>query len=490
MRMIFILLVSLYTVRAVLDLLGVEDYGIYNVVGSIVGMLTFLNGTLTTSSQRFFSVALAKNDYNELNKYFCLNLTVFGLFTIILVLLAETIGVWFINTKLTIPIERLFAANIVFHFSIVACAVSIIRVPYSALVIAHEKMEAFAYIGIYEAVFKLFVVLVLSLITWDKLIVYGILMFFSSVSVSWLYYWYARRHFQESKFHFLWDKQEFIQLFSFSGWHFLGTISNIVRGQCINILLNVFFNPTVNAARAVAYQINGVVTQFTENFSIAVKPQLYKAYSAGEFENLYKLINQSTILSVFLSAIFAIPLMINSQFILSLWLKEVPEFTIQFTTIVLVTGLIESTNTAAIVPALATGNIKKFEIVIASLAIANLPLSYIALKLGASAYITMVIASCLAFVTTIWRAFLLKDLINLPCMKYLVIIGKLTFVTLITWGCSYLITKNETTGFSMLIWSSVVSVIITIILYYFIVLGKTEKEVLLVFVKRKLKLKK
>lgn len=298
-RMIFILLVSLYTVRAVLDLLGVEDYGIYNVVGSIVGMLTFLNGTLATSSQRFFSVALAKKDFQELNKYFCLNLTVFGLFTVILVLIAETIGIWFINTKLTIPVERLFAANVVFHFSIISCAVSIIRVPYSALVIAHEKMGAFAYIGIYEAIFKLVVVLVLSLIKWDKLIVYGILMFFSSVSVSWLYYWYTKKHFPEARFRLFWDKKEFMLLFSFSGWHFLGTISNIVRGQCINILLNVFFNPTINAARAIAYQINGVVTQFTENFSIAVKPQLYKAYSAGEFESLYKLINQATILSVF-----------------------------------------------------------------------------------------------------------------------------------------------------------------------------------------------
>ena len=489
-RMIFILLVSLYTVRAVLDLLGVEDYGIYNVVGSIVGMLTFLNGTLATSSQRFFSVALAKKDFQELNKYFCLNLTVFGLFTVILVLIAETIGIWFINTKLTIPVERLFAANVVFHFSIISCAVSIIRVPYSALVIAHEKMGAFAYIGIYEAIFKLVVVLVLSLIKWDKLIVYGILMFFSSVSVSWLYYWYTKKHFPEARFRFFWDKKEFMLLFSFSGWHFLGTISNIVRGQCINILLNVFFNPTINAARAIAYQINGVVTQFTENFSIAVKPQLYKAYSAGEFESLYKLINQATILSVFLSAIFSIPLMVNSQFILSLWLKEVPEFTIQFTTIVLITGLIESTNTAAIVPALATGNIKKFEIVIASLAIMNLPLSYIALRLGAPAYITMLIASCLAFVTTIWRAFLLKGLIKLPCWQYLTTIVKLTIVTLITGICSYLITKNNTSGFIMLIGSSVASVLITIILYYFLVLGRAEKEVLIMYVKRIFKCKK
>lgn len=484
LRMLFVLLVSLYSVRALLDLLGVEDYGIYNVVGSVVGMFTFINGTLATSSQRFFSVGLAKNDYEELNRIFCINLTVFGLFVIILLIIAETIGLWFVNTKLTIPTERIFAANVVYQFSVVACAVSIIKVPYTALVIAHEKMSAFAYIGIYEAVFKLIIVFVLSVISWDKLIVYGILMFISSISVSLLYFFYSKKNFKEADFHFFWDKVEFIRLFSFSGWHFLGTISNVIRGQCINILLNIFFNPAINAARAIAYQVNGVVTQFTESFNIAVKPQLYKSYSAGEFQSLYKLINQSTILSVFLSAVLAIPLMINSNFILSLWLKEVPEFTVQFTVIVLITGLIESTNTAAIVPALATGNIKKFEIVISSVAIANFPISYLALKLGAPAYMIMAIASCLAFVTMIWRAFLLRDLINLPYKSYLAVLARLTISTLLSGIISYLMTMNSTTTICQLILSSFASIVITGALFYFIVLGNDEKTIIYGYLKR------
>lgn len=487
-RMIFVLLVSLYSVRAILDLLGIEDYGIYNVVGSIVGMFTFLNGTLATSSQRFFSVALAKKDFNELNKYFCLNISVFVLFILLLLIIAETVGLWFLNTKLTIPAERMLAANVVYQFSVVACAISILKVPYTALVIAHEKMGVFAYIGIYEAVFKLLIVFVLSIISWDKLIVYGILVFISSISVSLLYFLYSKKKFSEASFHFIWDKDEFIYLFSFSGWHFLGTISNIIRGQCINILLNMFFNPAVNASRAIAYQVNGVVTQFTESFTLAVKPQLYKTYSAGELQHLYKLINQSTILSVYLSSVFAIPLMINSNFILSLWLKEIPPFTVQFTTIVLITGLIESTNTSAIVPALATGNIKKFEIVIASLAMANLPISYIALKFGAPAYITMVIASCLAFITVIWRAFLLRNLIDLPYKAYLSIVIRLTIATGLSGICSYFITMNNTTNFLLLITSSVISVIITCCLYYFIVLSRSEKEIIIDFI-RNLKIK-
>ena len=484
LRMIFVLLVSLYSVRAILDLLGVEDYGIYNVVGSVVGMFTFINGTLTTSSQRFFSVALAKNDLQELNKYFCLNLTVFGLFVIILLIIAETIGLWFVNTKLTISAERIFAANVVYQFSVIACVVSIIKVPYTALVIAHEKMGAFAYIGIYEAVFKLIIVFVLSVISCDMLIVYGVLMFISSFSVSCLYFLYSKNNFKEATFHFFWDKDELIKLFSFSGWHFLGTISNVIRGQCINILLNIFFNPAINAARAIAYQVNGVVAQFTESFNIAVKPQLYKSYSAGEFQNLYKLINQSTILSVFLTAVLAIPLMINSNFILSLWLKEVPDFTVQFTVIVLITGLIESTNTAAIVPALATGNIKKFEIVISTLAIANLPISYIALKLGAPAYITMVIASFLAFVTMVWRAFLLRNLINLPYKSYLLVLARLTISTVLSGILSYIMTMNNTTNICQLIISSFASILITSALYFFIVFGDDEKKIIYVYLKK------
>lgn len=485
-RMIFVLLVSLYSVRAILNLLGVDDYGIYNVVGSVVGMFTFLNGTLSTSSQRFFSVALAKNDYKELNKYFCLNLTVFSLFILILLLIAETVGLWFINSQLTIPDERMFAANVVYQLSVLACATSIVRVPFTALVITNEKMSVFAYIGIYEAVFKLIIVYVLSVISWDKLIVYGILVFISSISVSLLYILYSKEKFKELTINFLWDKVEFKKLFSFSGWHFLGTFSNVIRGQCINILLNIFFNPTINAARAIAYQVNGVVTQFTDSFNLSVKPQLYKSYSAGEYRNLYKLINQSTIMSVFLTAVLAIPLIINSNFILSLWLKDVPAFTVQFTNIVLITGLIESTNTAAIVPALATGNIKKFEIVIASLAIANLPVSYFALKMGAPAYVTMVIASCLAFITTIWRAFLLKELIKLPYKKYLLVIIKLVVSTSFVGLFSYFLTQNNTTSIGQMVISSFISIVILCVSFYYMVLEGEERNSIYNYVKTKM----
>lgn len=253
LRMLVVMGIGLYTVRAILHLLGVVDYGIYNVVGGVVGMFAFLNSTLATSSQRYFSIELAKGDLDRLNKWFCLNISTFSIFIVIFVAIAETVGLWFVNTQMTIPKERMFAANVVYQLSIVSFCVSLFSIPYNALIIAHERMSAFAFISIIEALTKLAIVFILSLVSWDRLIVYGILMFFTSCAMTSSYILYNRRYFPESKFHLYWNKSEFIEIIGFSGWHFWGTFSMVIRSQGINILLNLFFNPAVNAARAVAY---------------------------------------------------------------------------------------------------------------------------------------------------------------------------------------------------------------------------------------------
>ena len=473
--MFFVLAVSLYTVRAFLDLLGVVDYGIYNVVGSIVGMFAFINGTLATSSQRYFSIEIARKDKKRLSKWFNLNLTVFGLIIIVIVIIAETIGFWLLNHKMTIPNDRMFAANIVYQLSVIACALSIITVPYNALIISHEKMGTFAYIGIFEALYKLLMVLLLSFASLDRLILYGILFLVLHAITTCMYVIYCFRHFSESHFRFYWNKEEFFELMGFSGWHFLGTISSVVRSQGINILINIFFNPAVNAARAIAYQVNNAIGQFSNNFQLAVKPQLYKAYSQREYDALFLLINRSTILSVLLSSLLFFPIFTNASYVLGLWLKDVPEYAVLFTQLVLINGLLESTNTSAIVPALATGRIKKFEIVIASLTIANLPFSYIALKLGFDASITMIISIVLTMITVIWRAYLLKDLIGLPYKKYLWMIARLLVCTTII-GCIMMwITKDATSSFFMFVFYSVISVLFTIVLYYFIAIEQSDR---------------
>lgn len=265
-RMLLIMGVNLYTVRAVLNLLGVVDYGIYNVVGGVVTLFSFISGTLTTSSQRYFSIELARENIKALQKIFCLNVTVFAIIILGIIILAETVGLWFVNVQMTIPENRLLAANIVYQFSILAFGFQMFSIPYNALIVAHEKMGAFAYIGIIEVILKLVVVFTLTITGSDKLILYGILMSLMALLITNIYRVYCRTHFVESKFFFYWNRTEATELMSFSGWHFLGTMAVVVRGQGINLLINLFFNPAINAARAIAFQIDAAVGQLSNNF--------------------------------------------------------------------------------------------------------------------------------------------------------------------------------------------------------------------------------
>ncbi|MBO7318062.1 MAG: hypothetical protein J6U43_05005, partial [Bacteroidales bacterium] len=370
-RMILIMCIGLYTVREFLSLLGVEDYGIYNVIGGLVTMFSFLNGTLAAASQRYFSVELANNNISGLNKSFRLNITVYLCIIVLSIIALETIGLWFLNNKLIIPKDRLFAANVVYQFSIVAFALQMITVPYNALIISYERMSAFAYIGIFEAFFKIIIVIVLSVITWDKLIIFGLLTLVSAIMVTMSYIIYCRRKLKGCEYSFYWNSAEAKELVSFTGWHLLGTLSTVIRSQGINLLLNSFFNPAINAARAIAYQVYNSINQLSSNFFIALKPQMYKCYSSGEIKELNKLILRGTIICTFLVAVVSLPCMINIRFILRIWLKDVPDYTSLFTVLVLINGIIDSTSGCTICPALAVGNLKKFYLVTGTLLILN-----------------------------------------------------------------------------------------------------------------------
>lgn len=485
LRMIVVMAIGLYVVRAILDLLGVVDYGIYNVVGGVVGMFQFLNGTLATSSQRYFSIELSKGDFKRLNEWFCLNITVFTLFICIIFVIAETIGLWFLNTQMTIPHDRLLAANIVYQLSILSFCVSFYSVPYNALIIAHERMSAFAYISIIEAVLKIAIVCILSVISWDKLIVYGILMFLSSVGITSSYIIYNLRHFKESKYHFYWNKGEIKELLGFSGWHFLGTVSVVIRSQAINILINMFFNPAVNAARAVAFQIYQAVSQLSSNFFVAVKPQIYKSYAAGDIKGLNKLVMRSTIICTFLISIIVFPVLANTSYILGLWLKEVPEYTVVFTQLVLINGLIDSSNSCTIAPALATGRIRSFQIATAIPVILNLPISYVVLRLGAAPTATMVVSIVLSYITAIVKAYMLRSMIYFPFWDYLLLMLRLSFASLLIWSVMYLTIINSANNILMLLAYSVFLVILVCFIYLLLVFSKSDIKAILQMIRCK-----
>ena len=488
-RMLFVMAVSLYTVRAILDILGVVDYGIYNVVGGLVTMFAFMNRTLSTSSQRYFSVTLAKDDLVYLKKVFSLNLTVFLILGAIVFLLLETVGLWFVNNKMTIPPERMAATNVVYQLSIVSMLLQIVVIPYMALVIAHEKMNIFAIIGVVEAVGRLAIVFLLAAIAFDKLIVYGLLILLLSVFTSAWYIIYCLRHYPESHYHWYWNKGEAMELLGFSGWHFLGTFSTTCRSQGINILINLFFTPAVNAARGVAFQVYNAVHQLVTNFFTAVKPQIYKSYASGQTDDMFKLVMRSSLLSMYLISLLIFPLVASTEFILGLWLKEVPQYTIVFVQLVLLNGLVDSVDAPLSATALATGKIRKYEIAVSSVILANIPISYVALKLGCNPEVTMLISIILSCVDVFVRTYMLKGMMNFPMKKYMLLFGKilLASVALATLCRTVLYNKADS------IWQVIViSVFIVLVqtLLYALIADKNDRAAVVSFVRRKLKLSK
>lgn len=485
--MIFVLLIGLYTVRAILGILGVEDYGIYNVVGGVVTIFSFINGTLATSSQRYFSIELAKDNVEGLRKQFSLNITLFLLIILFVIFILETIGLWFLNTQLTIPENRIFAANIVYQLSIISFAFQILSVPYNAMIIAYERMSTFAYIGITEALSKLLIVGILVLVKGDSLIIYGILMLATSICITGCYVGYCRKHLPGSKYFFYWNKQEVLSLFGFSGWHLLGTISVVVRSQGINLLINMFFNPAVNAARAVAYQIYSSIIRLSDSFFVAVKPEIYKAYAKKEIKALNTLIIRSTIICVFLVSLFSVPFILQSEFILTLWLKQVPAYAVLFTNLVLTNGLIDATSGPVICPALATGKIKNFYLVTGTLYILNLPLSYIALKFGCDATTTVVISIAISFLSIWARAWQLSKIMEFDFPTYTKCILKLIMITIIILALCYLsnnLLRNTWINLFMVV---ILSSVLHVVIYYAFILSKEEKKIISKFVKSRIK---
>lgn len=354
-RMLFLMAVSLYTSRVVLNALGVEDFGIYNVVGGVVAMFSVLSGSLSAAISRFITYELGKGNQENLNKIFSSAVTIQLILSGIIILLAETIGMWFLNAKMNIPEVRMEAANWVFQFSILTFAINLISIPYNASIIAHEKMSAFAYISILEAVGKLTIAYLITIAPIDKLIFYAILMCVVALVVRFTYGNYCKRHFSECTYHFVWDKQLLKQMFGFAGWNFIGASSAVLRDQGGNVVINLFCGPAVNAARGIASQVNNAVNQFVVNFMTALNPQITKSYAAGNKEYMMTLIFQGARLSFYMLLLLSLPILVNTHYILVLWLKIVPEHAVFFVQLILIFALSESISQPLITAMLATG---------------------------------------------------------------------------------------------------------------------------------------
>lgn len=396
--MMFSMLVSLYTSRVILKYLGVEDYGIYNAVGGIVSMFGIISSSLSTSISRNLTFELGKGNRERTNKFFSMGINIQLLIISVIYLLGETAGLWFLNYKMIIPADRMTAANWIYQFSLGTFAFNLISVPYNASIIAHEKMATFAYIGILEIVLKLIVVFMLIISPIDKLVFYGLLLFSISILIRSIYQIYCRKHFEECSYHFTKEKEIFNEMFSFAIWNFIGSTSGILRSQGVNILLNLFFGPVVNAARAIATHVNTSINSFVGNFMTALTPQITKAYAQGNYSYLLQCIYRGSKFSFFLLYFLSLPVLIETEYILRLWLVNVPDTTVWFVRFILLFSLVDTYSRALINANNATGDIKIYQMVIGSLNLTVLPFAYIALKLGAPAESTVLVSVIVSLV--------------------------------------------------------------------------------------------
>ena len=420
-RMFFVMAVTLYTSRVVLSTLGVTDFGIYNVVGGVVAMMGILNGAMAVSTQRYLTFELGRGDAARLRQVFSMCLTIFALLSLVVVVLGETVGLWFLNTQMVIPDGRMAAANWVYQFSILTCIASLVVTPYNATIIAHERMNVYAYVGILEVVLKLAVVYLLLTMPADRLATYGFLILLSHVVVTGIYVLYCTRHFQESRYRFHWERPLFMELVSYSGWNLFGSVASLVKGQGLNILLNMFFNPAVNAARGIAYQINSAITQFFTNFYTAVRPQITKYYAQGDLENMFKLVFRSSKFSYYLIYMLSLPILIEAPYIIHLWLGQIPEYVVSFTRIIVLISAIDSMASPLMTVCHSTGRIRLYQSVVGTLIILNVPISYCFLKfMDCSPNVVFLISLIISTVALFIRVCIVKHLINsFPAREYI-----------------------------------------------------------------------
>ena len=476
-RMLFMMAVSLYTSRVVLNALGVEDFGIYNVVGGIVAMFSMLSGSLSAAITRFITYELGTGNKENLKKIFSSSVTIQIGLAVLIALLAEAVGVWFLNVKMNIPETRMVAANWVFQFSILTFAINLISVPYNASIIAHERMSAFAYISILEAIGKLAIAFLIVISPMDKLIFYAILMCAVALIVRFAYGAYCKKHFEECTYHFIFDKDLLKRMFSFAGWNFIGATSSVLRDQGGNIVINLFCGPIVNAARGIAFQVNNAISGFVTNFMTALNPQITKSYAAGDRDYMMTLIYQGARLSFYMLLLLSLPVLVNTHYILSLWLKIVPDHAVLFVQLVLIFAMSESISNPLITAMLATGKIRNYQLIVGGLQMMNLPVSYLLLRMGMFPEVVIVVAIAISQCCLAARLLMLRGMIGLSVRKYLkkVYLNVLA-VTVFSAVVPVIVSRNISEGFINFILLCLLSLACTVLSIYYVGCNRHERQ--------------
>lgn len=439
--MILMMVIQLYTVPIIMKCLGISDYGLYNVIGGITSLLAFIQGALTSGSQRFLSFAIGEENNKALKQTFITTRSIYITFGVIMLIILEMGGIWFLNTKMNIPENRLYAANWVLQFSIISFILNFTNIPYSAVLIAHEKMNVYAYITITESILKLIGVILLQFIFFDKLITYAGICLASTIIIIILYHIYCISNYQECKTTTLkWDIKIGYSMIKYSIWNSIGALSGILRIQGLNILLNLFFGTVINAAHALGQQINSVISLFANNIYLASRPQITKAYAANKEKEMWILVFQSTKLTFFLLSLLIIPILIGIDDILKIWLGKYPIYTTDIIRLLLLTLLVETFSNQIIAVFQAKNKMRKFQLISSGIQLLNLPISYIILKnINVSPIVPYIISIFISLCSATCIILIAKTEINLNVNKYfkeVIIKGSLLFC--ISFCCVYL----------------------------------------------------
>lgn len=479
-RMLFSLVVSLFTSRIILNTLGVEDYGINNVVGGVVSMFTFLNSSMSATVQRFLSFEIGREDKQRLNKVFNTSLIIHIGLAVIFFLLIETIGLWFLYNKLNIPPNRLSAASWVLHFSALSTLMSVLSVPYRALIISREKMSLFAKLSILEISLRLVIVYMLVMFNYDKLKIFSLLSFIVSTMITLLYANISRKSYSETKFRWEWDSALFKEIYSFAGWNLIGVTSGLAKTQGVNIVLNLFFGSILNASRGIAVQVNHAIDNFITNFIVAINPQITKSYAAGDSIYLMKLVENGSRYSFYLLILLSYPILFETEIILKLWLKIVPEYTVVFVRLVLTLSIIEVLSKTLIQLMFSTGRIRNYQIAVGVVTLLNLPFTYIAFKLGYPPQTTFYISIFLAIVALIIRMIMLRKMVEFSIRNYMKnVVFNVFFVSFVSFFIPFLVLNEMDSGVQRLIIVSVVSVVSVTTSIYFLGLSNEERKLVI-----------
>lgn len=421
--MLLSMVVSLYTARVVLNALGASDYGLYNVVGGVITILSVLTVLVSSGTQRFLNYEMGQDAHiSRLKEIFTASLTIYFIIYAIIFVLAETVGLWFVNTKLVIPTDRLFAANVVYQLTIVQMLLSFIQSTYTSAILAHERMDVYGYVGVGEPLLRLILISLLPFCGFDKMIAYSLIVFLMGFSVTAFYIYFCRKNFDECRFQISRNVGQIKSMLSFTIWNLLEALSNVLRDQGHNIILNLFFGPLVNAARAVAVQVNNAVRGFASNFLIAAYPQITKKYSEGNTSEFFNLMIRSGKFSFLILSVIMIPIMINSDYILSVWLKNPPENASTYVVLVMAAVLISMPSEPLYAGIQASGKIKQYQIITNVITLLNLPICYFALKVWKFPDIVFYINILTAIFFVIARLVFIKKLTSFPSSKYVLVL--------------------------------------------------------------------